>query len=231
MHRLRPRQQVQHQSGGDHHRAHLRRCAERCLAAIRMMTRGVRKPEEEHDDAKRCAVEDPVQLMERVRMGDARAFERLYDAYARLVYGVALRVLADIGAAEDVTQAVFLKLWSAPDAFRSGNFAGWIARVARNRALDARRRNARGTVPLSESLPDDAVPEDSVFAAIDANRVRTALAKLTAEQREPIELGFFSGLTHDAIARQTGVPLGTVKTRIRSGLQRLRALLDETVTA
>jgi len=169
--------------------------------------------------------------MERVRTGDSRAFERLYDAYGKLVYGIALRVLSDAAAAEDVTQSVFLKLWTAPGAFRSGNFAGWIARVARNRALDARRRTVRGNAAFAQDVSDDSVPEDLVFAAIDAQSVRSALGRLPAEQREPIELGFFGGLTHDAIARQTGVPLGTVKTRIRSGLQRLRSMLEEAVTA
>ena len=164
-------------------------------------------------------------------MGDTRAFERLYDAYGKLVYGIALRVLSDAAAAEDVTQSVFLKLWTAPDAFRSGNFGGWIARVARNRALDARRRKVRGNAEIAQDLSDDTVPEDLVFAAIDAQSVRSALARLPVDQREPIELGFFGGLTHDAIARQTGVPLGTVKTRIRSGLQRLRSMLEEAVTA
>ena len=82
--------------------------------------------------------------MERVRARDSDAFEALYDAYHRLVYGVALRVLNDPGSAEDVTQSVFLKLWSAPESFREGNFPGWLVRVTRNRALDLHAR-ASGT--------------------------------------------------------------------------------------
>jgi RNA polymerase sigma-70 factor (ECF subfamily) len=80
--------------------------------------------------------------MERVRRGDAGAFETLYDEYHRLVYGVALRVLADAPGAEDVAQSVFLKLWSNPASFVSGNFGAWIVRVARNRAFDALRARA-----------------------------------------------------------------------------------------
>ena len=168
--------------------------------------------------------------MGRVRARDASAFEALYDAYHRLVYGIALRILADISAAEDVTQAVFLKLWSSPDIFQSGNFGAWIARVARNRSLDVlRSKSARSEGELPESIPDDHRMEERAFANLDGAKVRTALASLPEEQRHPIELGFFEGITHEEIARRTGIPLGTVKTRIRSGLRRLRSLLGDTV--
>ena len=83
-------------------------------------------------------MDEAGRLMERVRSRDADAFELLYDRYHRVVYGVALRVLADAAAAEDVTQSVFLKLWSSPQLFRDGNFGAWIARVARNRASTSR---------------------------------------------------------------------------------------------
>ena len=168
--------------------------------------------------------------MGRVRARDASAFEALYDAYHRLVYGIALRILADISAAEDVTQAVFLKLWSSPDIFQSGNFGAWIARVARNRSLDVlRSKSARSEGELPESIPDDHRMEERAFANLDGAKVRTALASLPEEQRHLIELGFFEGITHEEIARRTGIPLGTVKTRIRSGLRRLRSLLGDTV--
>ena len=170
--------------------------------------------------------------MGRVRARDASAFEALYDAYHRLVYGIALRILADISAAEDVTQAVFLKLWSSPDIFQSGNFGAWIARVARNRSLDVlRSKSVRSEGALSESIPDDQRMEERAFANLDGAKVRTALASLPDEQRQPIELGFFEGITHEEIARRTGIPLGTIKTRIRAGLRRLRSLLGDTVNA
>ncbi|PZR58352.1 MAG: RNA polymerase subunit sigma-24 [Candidatus Meridianibacter frigidus] len=168
--------------------------------------------------------------MERVRERDAAAFEGLYDAYHRLVYGIALRVLADTAAAEDVTQAVFLKLWSSPQSYVRGNFGGWISRVTRNRALDVLRgRTAHSGAELPEAVAVDGAMEEAVLANLDAVEVRAALRRLPEDQREPIELGFFSGITHQEIAARTGTPLGTIKTRIRSGLRKLRADLRGTV--
>lgn len=176
-------------------------------------------------------MEDAVRLMARVRDRDAAAFEQLYDGYHRLVYGIALRILADVSAAEDVTQAVFLKLWSSPLLFAKGNFGAWIARVARNRALDVvRSRAVRSEREMPDAMPLDDALEDTAFANIDAERVRSVLSQLPQEQRHPIELGFFGGITHEEIAQQTGVPLGTVKTRIRTGLRKLRAQLEGVVT-
>jgi RNA polymerase sigma-70 factor (ECF subfamily) len=168
--------------------------------------------------------------MERVCARDADAFEVLYDDYHRLVYGLALRVLADPGGAEDVTQAVFLKVWSSPELFRGGNFGAWIARVTRNRAFDlVRSKSLRAESEFPDSLPVDERLEDTALARVDAASVREALDQLPREQREPIERGFFGGVTHEEIARQTGLPLGTVKTRIRSGLRKLRLILEEAV--
>ncbi|HLX25934.1 MAG TPA: sigma-70 family RNA polymerase sigma factor [Candidatus Cybelea sp.] len=177
-------------------------------------------------------VTDANVLVARVKERDTGAFEALYDAHHRLVYGVAFRMLADRPAAEDVTQTVFLKLWNSPELFRGGNFAAWIVRVTRNRALDLiRSRATRNEGELPESLPEQEAIEDVAFARIDAERVRSALAMLPVEQREPIELGFFGGITHEEIARRSGTPLGTIKTRIRSGLRKLRDALDQAVTA
>lgn len=170
--------------------------------------------------------------MAQVRSRDADAFESLYDSYHRLVYGVAMRMLNDVGGAQDLTQAVFLKVWSTPELFRGGNFAAWIVRVTRNRALDAlRSRSVRVESEMPDSLPESDSIENIAFAHLDAARLRSALETLPQEQREPIELGFFSGITHEEIARRNGIPLGTVKTRIRTGLRKLRALLDDMVTA
>jgi RNA polymerase sigma-70 factor, ECF subfamily len=176
--------------------------------------------------------EDADVLMGRVRARNADAFEALYDAHHRLVYGVALRMLGDAPGAEDVTQAVFVKVWTSPDLFRGGNFGAWIVRITRNRALDVlRSRATRNEGELPEALPETEGIEEAAFARIDAQLVRTALAELPGEQREPIELGFFNGITHEEIARRCGVPLGTIKTRIRSGLRKLRSVLDGAVTA
>lgn len=159
------------------------------------------------------------------------AFEALYDEHHRLVYGVAMRMLGDVAAAEDVTQAVFLKVWTAPELFRGGNFPAWLVRVTRNRCLDLlRSRSTHPSVELPETLPEETTIEDTAFSHLDAQRVRAALTALPAEQREPIELGFFAGITHEEIARRTGVPLGTIKTRIRMGLKKLRLALEGAVT-
>jgi RNA polymerase sigma-70 factor, ECF subfamily len=182
--------------------------------------------------AKGEGVEDAGGLMTRVRARDADAFETLYDQYHRLVYGLALRVLSDQASAEDVTQAVFLKVWSSPDAFRGGNFAAWIARVTRNRAFDVvRSRTLHATTEIPAALPVDDLPEETALAHMDGASVREALAQLPREQREPIELGFFGGATQAQIAQQTGLPLGTVKTRIRIGLRKLRSALEGAVMA
>lgn len=168
--------------------------------------------------------------MARVRSRDAAAFEALYDAYHRLVYGIAMRMLKDVSAAEDLTQAVFLKIWSSPELFVAGNFAGWLVRMTRNRALDVLRSKAYGHVELPQQQPADDALEDRAFASLDAEKVRHALKQLPAEQRQLIEMGFFGGVTHEEMSRRTGIPLGTIKTRIRTGLRRLRSALEGTVT-
>lgn len=142
-----------------------------------------------------------------------------------------MRMLGDVEAAEDVTQTIFLKLWSSPHLFESGNFAGWLVRMTRNRALDVLRSKSYRHEELPETGSTEEMLEEIAFAHIDADRVRTALAQLPAEQRELIELGFFGGVTHEEMARSTGIPLGTVKTRIRAGLRKLRAALADTVNA
>jgi RNA polymerase sigma-70 factor (ECF subfamily) len=142
-------------------------------------------------------------------------------------------MLGDRPSAEDLTQAVFVKIWSAPDAFKSGNFTAWIARVTRNQALDTLRSRAahpQTDFAAADIAPDEAL-DDAVFASVNAGAVRRALAELPDEQRTLIELGFFEGATHEEMARRTGTPLGTVKTRIRSGLRRLRGSLEGKVNA
>jgi len=169
---------------------------------------------------------DPNGLVERIGHREVAAFEALYDEHHRLVYGIAFRMLGDAMSAEDCAQAVFLKVWSDPEAFRGGNFVGWIARVTRNRALDVLRSRAmrpEGEMPVD--IPLDFELDNSVFSRLDSQRVRSCLADLPDDQRLPIEMGFFGGMTHEEIARRTETPLGTTKTRIRTGLRRLRAAL------
>jgi RNA polymerase sigma-70 factor (ECF subfamily) len=176
-------------------------------------------------------MDDGARLMERLREHDRAAFEHLYDGYHRLVFGIALRMLSDETMAEDLVQTVFMKLWATPGAFREGNFSAWLARVARNSALDVlRRRSSRKTdVQISVDVAEGGALDETVFSLLNAERVRGALAELSADQRDAIEMGFFEGITHEEIAKRTGIPLGTIKTRIRSGLRRLRDTLHDSV--
>lgn len=170
---------------------------------------------------------DDEQLIAGVRTRHAACFEALYDRYHRLVYGLALKMLGEARGAEDVTQAIFMKIWSFPESFRGGNFPAWIARITRNRALDViRSRSAHAEEELAETLSSEDALEDEVIAKIDGARVREALGEVPPEQRELLEWGFFGGLTHSEMARRTGLPLGTIKTRIRAGLKKLRAALE-----
>jgi RNA polymerase sigma-70 factor, ECF subfamily len=174
-------------------------------------------------------------LLARVGDGDAAAFELLYDRYHRLVFGIALRICHDVHIAEDVVQTVFLKVWRSPGQYRQGCFGAWLSRVARNQSLDVLRKlSTTIDVPISTTQAGETGTSD-VCDRLDASLVRCAIAgalkQLRDEERLLIELGFFRGLTHVELARETGIPVGTVKTRIRAGLRRLRSLLPVGVAA
>lgn len=169
--------------------------------------------------------------MAAVRRREPAAFETLFNQYNRLVFGIAIKMLGDQVAAEDAVQAVFLKIWHAPELFRGGNFVAWLVRVTRNRCLDQLRSSrTHSALEIAGDMADDASLEDCALERIDAEQVRDALRNLPGEQRDPIRLGFFGGLTHEEISQRTGVPLGTVKTRIRAGLHKLRDHLDGAIT-
>lgn len=167
---------------------------------------------------------DDNALVAAIRSGDQSAMGALYDRYSSIVYSVALRVLGDTGAAEDVLQDVFMQLWRNPGAFDAsrGNLGAWLAVITRNRSIDALRKRRPETdfenVVLSVE-PDLATDADRSRAAA---KVRSALAAMPEGQRTALELAYFQGLTHTEIAAKTGEPLGTVKTRIRAGLLALR---------
>lgn len=160
--------------------------------------------------------------------GDQGAMADLYDRYSPVVYAVALRVLGDTGAAEDVQQDVFIQLWRNPAAFDSarGSLGAWLAVITRNRAIDALRKRKPETdfedVVLSVS-PDLAGDADRARAA---EKVRNALGAMPDTQRRMLELAYFEGLSHSEIAAKTGDALGTVKTRIRAGLMTLRKVFQ-----
>jgi RNA polymerase sigma-70 factor (ECF subfamily) len=169
--------------------------------------------------------------MARIATGDEPAFAELYDQLAHAVYGVVLRVVRDPAQSEEVSQEVFVELWrhaARYDAAR-GDVRSWAVTIARRRAVDRvrseqslRDRQLRHAAAAA-GLPDD--PPDVVLDSLDRVRARQALAELSDAQRQALELAFFGGLTHVEIADQLGVALGTVKTRIRDGLIRLRGLM------
>ena len=148
----------------------------------------------------------------------------LYDRYSSVVYSVALRVLGDTGAAEDVLQEVFLQLWRKPGVFDAarGNLGSWLAVITRNRAIDFLRKRRPETdiedVVLSVA-PDLAGDADRSRAA---EKVRGVMGSMAAAQRSALEMAYWQGMSHSEIADKTGEPLGTVKTRIRAGLIALR---------
>jgi RNA polymerase sigma-70 factor (ECF subfamily) len=168
--------------------------------------------------------EEDAVLLARVQRGDEPAMAALYDRYSRVVYSVALRVLRDASAAEDVLQEIFMQVWRTPESFVSarGSLAGWLAVVARNRSIDLLRRK-RPTEQVEDvvlATPGSLAEEGE--RNILMQRARGVIAQLPAEQRKTLEMAFFDGLTHAEIAEMTGDPLGTVKTRIRSALLTLR---------
>jgi RNA polymerase sigma-70 factor (ECF subfamily) len=155
---------------------------------------------------------------------------QLYDRYSPVVYAVALRVLGDTAAAEDILQDIFMQLWRNPGAFDSsrGNLAPWLAVIARNRAVDVLRRR-RPQSDIHETLisvePDLAAEADRTRTA---EKIRVVLREMPLAQRRALEMAYFEGYSHSEIAQKTGEPLGTVKTRIRAGLMLLRRAVEAT---
>ena len=171
-----------------------------------------------------AVAEEDVVLLERLRRGDEAAMAALFDRYSKIVYSVALRVLRDTAAAEDVLQEIFMQVWRTPGSFleTKGTLGGWLAVVARNRSIDTLRRR-RPTDQVEEiSLASPFNLADEAERNNMMERARAAIVKLPVEQRKTLEMAFFDGLTHTEIAEMTGDPLGTVKTRIRSALLTLR---------
>jgi RNA polymerase sigma-70 factor (ECF subfamily) len=179
-------------------------------------------------------VEDDLDLetcIGRVAAGDQGAFAAIYDQLVPSVYGVARRVLRDPAQAEEVTQEVFTEIWRQATRFDAGrgSVRTWAVTIAHRRAVDRVRseqaRRDRQARQATLDPPADATPEDTALDSEDRERARAAMAELSAAQREALELAFYDGLTHVQIADHLGIALGTVKTRIRDGLIRLRAAL------
>ena len=174
-------------------------------------------------------------LVQAMAAGHQDAMGRLYDATSGLVHGLVLRILEQKQDAEEVTLDVYMKAWRNASAYSQdrGSVTAWLSMMARTTAIDRiRQRRAQPKVmDLPEDWPDppapDASPEEHTVNAEWRVRVTRALAELPAEQRQVLAMAFFSGLTHAELAVKLDQPLGTVKTRIRLGLTRLRLLLEE----
>lgn len=179
---------------------------------------------------------DDEELMQRLVLRDLTAFRTLYARYSSLVYSAALRVVRDMQIAEDMVQEIFLRLWRKPESYTAtrGKFATWLTSVTRNRAVDevrSRGRRYRHETASPEEqereLPGLETDDPALTAELSDQRrlIVTALSQLPQEQRQTIELAYFGGLTQQEISERLNQPLGTVKTRIRLGMQKLRTAL------
>ena len=165
-----------------------------------------------------------VALIAGIRAGDQNAMAQLYDRYSGVVYAVALRVLTDTGAAEDVLQDVFMQLWRNPGAFDSsrGSLGAWLAVIARHRAIDQLRKRRPETDIADVVISCEQNLEKDADRSRIVEKVRGILGGMPAPQRAALEMAYFQGLSHSEISAKTGEPLGTIKTRIRTALMTLR---------
>lgn len=178
-------------------------------------------------------------LARRVTQGDSAALEALYDRYAPAILAMALKILRDRRGAEEVLQETFWRVWKHAGQYQPerGAFAGWLFRITRNLALDTYRRNAtrpqetiqmEGDEPILDRMPDPDMDTPAQSEGnLKARQVQAALRNLPPAQRRVIELAYFYGMTRQEIATQTGEALGTIHTRARLGLQRLREILEQ----
>jgi RNA polymerase sigma-70 factor (ECF subfamily) len=176
-------------------------------------------------------------LLERIARRDGSAIGELYDRHARVLFAIVCRIVRDQGEAEDVLQEAFVRVWEKADTYNRalGTPAAWLIRIARNRAID--RLRARRARPVTEPQ-DDAVlvtpadeqvvpgPERAAERSEERGAIAAALTHLTSEQRLLIEAAFYEGYTQSELAEKFHLPLGTVKTRIRTGMMALRGQLQ-----
>jgi RNA polymerase sigma-70 factor (ECF subfamily) len=170
-------------------------------------------------------------VRKRLVSGDEAALTEVYDQFASFVYGLALRVIGDPRAAEDVSQDVFVAIWERPDAFdpERGSLRTWLGTLAHRRAVDyvrreeARRRRSERDAARRSTVPD---VEEIAVALVTAERVRESLDLLPDEQRRAIQLAYFGGKTYRQVAEVLGIPEGTAKSRLRLGLRRIADALE-----
>jgi RNA polymerase sigma-70 factor, ECF subfamily len=169
-------------------------------------------------------------LVEALAARDLTALSELYDRHGRVAYALAYRILGEPEAAEDVVQDAFIAAWRGAGTFRRerGNARSWLLSIVHHRAVDLlRRRTAFRPAPLeaADNTPSDVDTADEAARNVERGSVRAALETLPAAQRRTIELAYFGGYTQSELAQLMGVPLGTVKGRMRIGLQKMRRVL------
>jgi RNA polymerase sigma-70 factor, ECF subfamily len=188
-------------------------------------------------DLQRLADED---LMPLVAAKDAAAFEVFYDRHAGAAYSLAYRIVGDRQAAEDVTQEALISIWRSGARFdrARGSVRGWTLGIVRNRAIDLLRRDS-GRAPklafdseeILEQRPSEDLTDVEALRRETAREVRGALGGLPDDQSKVIQLAFFGGFSHSEIAKMLGEPLGTIKGRMRLGMEKIRGTLAEGATS
>ena len=170
-----------------------------------------------------------LELLERVAQGDQQAFSHLYDLIAPRVLGIVKRLLRDHSQSEEVTQEVFLEIWQTAPRFdqKKGSASAWILTMAHRRAVDRVRasqasRNRDTKIGIRDFDPDYDNVAESVEIRIEHERVEKAMVRLTELQRQAVTLAYYGGYSHSEVAAMLEVPVGTVKTRLRDGMIRLR---------
>jgi RNA polymerase sigma-70 factor, ECF subfamily len=184
---------------------------------------------------------DDESLIRLIVGSQTEALGELYDRYNRLVFGMARNAVSDQALAEEITQDVFMRVWNKASTYQAeqGKVVNWIAGITRNRAIDVFRHQKSVQDDRSLSLedlpffdpPDNLNVEREIESKFKKQRIQQALFQLPEEQRNALALAYFRGYTHEEAAKALGQPLGTVKTRIRLGMQKLRHLLEEEQTS
>jgi len=187
------------------------------------------------------SVNDEIELMKRIQARDADALEELYDLYNRLLFGMVISIVKKREEAEEVLQEIFVKIWNKAESFnpKRGNAYSWIITLARNTAIDRIRSKGYKTqqkqsVSIHEplfSLEDDTYdPMETTIFSDRAELVKQALEKIPAKQSEVIKIAYYRGMTQSEIAKSLDIPLGTVKTRTRQGMIKLKRILGEFIS-
>ena len=179
------------------------------------------------------------ELMPLIGEKDADAFEVFYDRHGGVAYSLAYRIVGDRNAAEDVVQEAFLSIWRSGARYdrARGSVRAWTLGIVRNRAIDALRRHAGGAPKLTfdddavlEQRPSPDYTDEQALQNEEAARLRGALTELPGDQSKVIELAYFGGFSHSEIAEMLSMPLGTVKGRMRLGIEKIRTQLAEGVS-